>query len=387
MRSSVGIESCTGCGACAQKCPKGCISMEPDDYGFLYPRTDSAQCIDCGLCSRVCPVTKAFPKQETGPVCYAANAKNEEIRFHSSSGGVFSLLALRVMTQGGVVFGAALGEDQHVYHIGIEAREELPQLQGSKYIQSEIGDAYRQVESFLKEGRQVLFSGTACQVGGLRAYLGREYDNIYTLDVICHGVPATRVWDLYRAEKEQAHRAKISGANFRSKETGWKHYSMELAFDNLDVSRQRHNEDAFFKIFLRNICLRPSCYQCAYKGKMPVADLTLGDAWGIGSLAPELDDDLGSSVVFLHSEKAKRLFSEIQSGLVCWEIRAEAAIRCNSAYSTPPRPHEHRWHFLKQLKKGAKLDVLVRISELSWDVRLCRIIRNAGKLLKRKLGQ
>lgn len=206
MRKHIDLEewsTCCGCSACAQACPKGCITMQADGEGFLYPVIDENTCIACGACEHVCPIKNTSPEPTGEPDAYAAYSKNTEQRLESSSGGVFSLLAEEILQNSGVVFGAAMSEDcRKAQHIAVERQEDLWKLRGSKYLQSEIGSTYRQAENALKQGRRVLFSGTPCEIEGLHRYLRREYENLLCVDLICHGVPSAKLWEKYVSYRE-----------------------------------------------------------------------------------------------------------------------------------------------------------------------------------------
>lgn len=207
---------CNGCSACRSVCPVGCIEMKRNAEGFLFPVVDESRCVQCGLCGRICPVNaQRNAMQLEMPKAYAAVSKNHTQRKESSSGGVFSLLAEYVLGQGGVVFGAAFDEGFHLRHIVVETTEGLAQLRGSKYVQSEIGDAYLQAKAYLKAGKLVLFTGTPCQIGGLKAYLQKDYENLITQDIICHGVPSPEVWEKYKGYLE-----KKQGASFPARLSG-----------------------------------------------------------------------------------------------------------------------------------------------------------------------
>ena len=224
MQAPVEKERCTGCWACANGCPAGCISMEPDEEGFLYPKIDAAACTDCGLCRRICPAARSVPVEGDVPKAYALHALDRELLEGSASGGGSALLAQRMLERGGVVFGAVFDEAFLVYHGRIENMAELERFQGSKYPQSAVGDVYRQTKALLERGTPVLFTGTPCQIAGLRAYLARDYEGLLCQDLICHSVPSPRVWRAYLSELERAHGGRAASVCFRHKAEGWTRY-------------------------------------------------------------------------------------------------------------------------------------------------------------------
>lgn len=321
---------CCGCNACVQRCPKQCIAMCEDEEGFLYPEVDEAICIDCGLCENVCPVINQADARIPLQV-YAAKNTDEKIRMHSSSGGVFSILAEQTIKQGGVVFGARFDENWEVKHDYTETIDGVSVFRGSKYVQSKTGDTFKQAEQFLKQNRKVLFSGTPCQIVALKRYLKKEYENLLLVDFICHGVPSPGVWRKYLKQvialtcdknTVSSHlklllserNALVEGISFRDKRLGWQKFSFSLTLSTTDESGNKNtvslseslNENLFMRGFLANLYLRPSCYACpANKGKSG-SDITLGDYWGISSLMPDYDDDKGISAISVNTRKVKR---------------------------------------------------------------------------------
>ena len=324
---------CSGCYACAAKCPKNCIKMVSDDEGFWYPQVDVSICIDCKLCEKTCPILSHEPlAEDVNPIAYAAKNKNDSVRLRSSSGGIFFALASDVLAQGGVVFGAAFDADFNVVHKCIERIEDMPALQGSKYVQSRIGDTYRQAQAYLTEGKRVFFSGTPCQIEGLLAYLGKSYDNLITQDLICHGVPSPMVWQKYVAyRRSAANGAQVANVAFRNKKNGWARYSLQMDFENGIEYRATPDKDPMMQVFLKNLCLRPSCYDCGFKTISRKSDITLADYWGIKSIHPDMDDDKGASLVIIHSEKGRELFDRIREKLDCVETDLSVGIKNNTS--------------------------------------------------------
>ena len=235
---------CSGCHACSNACPKNCIQMTSDEEGFWYPQVDKEKCINCGLCEKVCPIIHKWqPDDSRTTTAMAAINLNEEIRLKSSSGGIFTLIAEEIIKQGGVVFGAALTDDfRSVHHIYVDNTDDLEKLRGSKYVQSKIGDTYKQAKDYLDSGRKVLFTGTPCQIGGLYSYLRTPYENLFTQDIICHGVPSPMVWEKYIEGHERKASSKTNIVTFRNKANGWKAYSVFIGFDNYKEYLNNHSD-------------------------------------------------------------------------------------------------------------------------------------------------
>lgn len=346
--------NCTGCYACVNICPKKCISMQESDSGFLYPNIDRNHCIECGQCERVCPlISKVELSKST--VAFAAKNKYNEERNRSTSGGFFPLLAKYVIAKGGIVAGAAYDDNFVVRHIFIESMDQIQLLQGAKYSQSRIGDSFLKIKTFLQSGRMVLFSGTPCQCSGLTKYLGKDYENLVMTDLICHGVPSPKVWQIYidfRSHKENGGIRPVN-INMRSKANGWSRYGYSTEFDygNGYITRIHNSQDLFMKIFVGNLCLRDSCSNCIAKGTERCSDFTLGDYWGVWNQHPEIDDDKGVSIVFVHTEKGKRIFEILQDQMECIEVDVDSAYKENPSLVASSKAHEKRAEFFKLVKK------------------------------------
>ena len=298
---------CMGCHACYNRCPVQAIEMVEDEKGFKYPQVNKEKCINCGLCERVCPILNQRKVKNT-PKAYAVKNKNEEVREKSSSGGMFSLLAEKVLQDGGVVFGVAFDENWQLKHIYVENIEDLQIFRGSKYLQSIVGETYSKLKDFLIEGRKVMYTGTPCQIEGLKSYLGKEYENLFTQDIICHGVPSPKVHERYLKYLRDKYKTKnIKNIIHRTKINGWKNWCVNIKFDNSEYIKA-HEQDPYMQAFLRNTSLRESCYNCQFKKKHRISYITLADFWGIENIAPEMDDNKGTSLVIINSEKGKQIF-------------------------------------------------------------------------------
>lgn len=341
-------QNCCGCYACYNICPQKCISMQSDDEGFWYPVVDMEKCIDCGLCEKVCPILNK-KIIENQPVAYACINKDDKIREKSSSGGVFTVIAEKVIANNGVVFGAGFDGEFNVIHSWTDCVEGLSNFRGSKYVQSCIGDTYRQVQDFLKQRLQVLFSGTPCQIAGIRSYLGKDYDNLICLDIVCHGVPSPKVWQIYKMYLEKVYQAKAQRITFRRKNCGWKLYSMSFSFDNDIEYSQKLTKDIFMQGFLKSLYLRPSCYNCKFKTLNRQSDITLADFWGIQNVLPEMDDDKGTSLVFVNSANGKSMFDQIKDKILYKEVDINKAVSYNSSAIKSVEANPEREKFFEEL--------------------------------------
>ena len=370
---------CSGCHACYNVCPTDCIIMESDDEGFFYPKVYKDNCIDCGLCEKVCPIlNKKEMKDEKGensyPKTYACYNLNDQVRENSSSGGIFFLLASQIIQRGGIVYGAAFNKEMEVCHIGIEKIEELDSLQGAKYVQSRMGDVYVKIKEQLNKGRLVYFSGTPCQVDGLLFYLRKEYDNLFCQDLICHGVPSPKVWKRYLDYRNKVFGNRPTAIRFRDKKNGWKAY--DLCIDYAEgIYRCDHWKDPYMKAFLRNYILRPSCYDCRSKSLYRSSDITLADFWGIESMDPSLDDDKGTSLVFINTKKGENLFANILENIIRREVDVLNAVQYNpSAYKSVQWTRE-RETFMKEVFGGDFQKVVDRYTKEKWSAKIVKRIK------------
>lgn len=321
---------CCGCSACYDICPKSAISMVEDNEGFLYPIINEEKCINCGVCEKVCP-TKNKQNNKSLLEAFAAYNTDEDIRLQSSSGGIFTLLAESVLKNNGVVYGAAFDKNFEVEHVRITDSENLNPLRGSKYVQSKLDGTFKLCKNDLERNKQVLFTGTPCQVAGLKAFLKKDYDNLFCMDIICHGVPSRMVWRKYLEYRVNFAKSKIAQIAFRLKNEGWKQYAVKFTFANSTAYCQKFQDDIFMNGFLKDLYLRPSCYNCQFKTKERASDITVADFWGIDKLYPEWDDDKGMSLIIVHSENGKVALNKIASKLFFKSVDFEKAISHNSA--------------------------------------------------------
>lgn len=338
---------CYGCGACASRCPAGSIRMVEDDEGFPYPRVDRELCTDCGACDAACPLEVKLSLPDP-PEAYACKNLDARIRLESTSGGSFTALAEHVLEKGGVVYGAMFDRDFRVVHGNAMKKEDLYRFRGSKYSQSVTGNAYREAEGYLEKGVPVLFSGTPCQVAGLRSYLGREYGHLLAVDLICHGVPSPRVYREYVALLKERYREEIRKVAFRDKVRGWKMFSFSVYFTR-NLYSQSKVDDLFFRGFLACSFLRPSCHTCRFKGRNRGSDITIADYWGVHTRFPEYDDDLGVALVIANTARGREAWGKAASRMDVLRSDLEHAVSHNHSYADPVPPSPGRERFFADL--------------------------------------
>ena len=316
--------SCCGCGACEASCPTNAIVISFDEEGFLYPSVERERCVDCGKCLSVCAfrADKADPYPRhggAGVACYAARHADEGVRASSRSGGAFTALSDAVLAKGGVVYGCAMDGILRARHVRAEDAEGRDAMRGSKYIESDMRGLLPLVADDLKAGREVLFSGTSCQVAGLRSFLGRDYENLLCVDILCHGVPSPRLWADFVAHLEKKETGTCTKAVFRDKARfGWRAHMTTLQFGVADGKTVSASSEVHRRLFMGNNALRRSCYACPYKAVEHPGDVTIGDFWGIENVAPGLDDDKGVSLVMVNTPRGGRAFDACKPALR-WE--------------------------------------------------------------------
>lgn len=357
MPNLANYQSCVGCSACALSCPKNCIEMQNDKYGFSHPKIINVQeCINCKLCEQSCPVVNKRNPDDKDTIALAAFTKDEEIRKESSSGGIFTEIAKYVLLNNGVVFGAAYSNNWQVEHVEVKEVSNLNKLRGAKYSESKLGNTYDSIKQYLNKDILVLFSGTPCQVAGLKSFLKRDYSNLICIDFICHGIPSPVAWSNYIQE-----RMKLDGVNHkpisinqRSKITGWSNYnySCVIEYENNLKYQSLSGSDMYMKLFCNDYILRESCANCHFKGFDRCSDITLGDFWGIWNIDVKMDDNKGTSLIMLHSDKSKDLITKISDKIVLKEVSLDEASRENPAILYSSKEKSEREKVLDSICKG-----------------------------------
>lgn len=337
-------EECCGCNACGDVCPKGAISFQTDEEGFLNPVIDYQTCIKCDLCEKVCPTINSLKLRTNDferPVCFAAIHKNLEVRFDSTSGGAFSALAKKAYLQHFYVGGAVWNEDWTVSHYLSNDKKDLEKLRSSKYIQSDARGIYKQVKTLLDQGEKVLICGTPCQIAGLKSYLRKGYENLVTIDFVCQYVNSPFIWSKYIEFLEKEHGSKVVYVKDKNKEIGWRALCNKVVFENGDVIYDSYSINHFRRCYMQlGVASRPSCYNCKYKGFPRVADVTIADFWGVEKYLPKVfDNNLGTSLIMCNSQKGLDFFDEkAQKYLQVMSIDLENTLGKNPALSTSFHP-------------------------------------------------
>lgn len=354
---------CTGCFACYNVCPTNCISMERDVEGFVYPRIDKSLCIECNLCEEICP--SVYPVDSSSkymnPEVYAAWSTNEEIRLDSTSGGIFSELALKILRSGGYVCGAKYNSNHMVEHCIINDEKDLYKIRQSKYVQSDIWSIFNSIKNLLIQGKFVLFCGTPCECAGLLNLLGKEYENLIIIDFICRGSNSPEIYRRFLDKLKEQYESNISRVWFKNKTYGWNRFSTKIEFEN----GKYYLEDRFSDLYIRgyieaNLYMRLCCSECKYKTFPRVSDLTLGDFWGIKLSDISKDIEKGTSLIMVNSVKGEELFDSIKSNIFFKKKSMEDALRRNMCITTSAKQNPRKEEFISSLDN---MDILQNIKQ------------------------
>ncbi len=363
---------CNGCFGCKQICPTNAITMVADNEGFLYPNVNTDKCINCDLCVKICPeISPAAISEDTN--VYAAYRNDFDKRLQSASGGIFAVIAEEVILDGGYVFGAVFDKDFKVFHAEATTFDELKPMLGSKYVQSEIGDSFSKAKSFLDQGKKVLFSGTPCQISGLKKYLNKNYDNLITIDLVCHGVPSPLIWNSYL--KEFCSDSQLVKFTQRSKDNGVSKSTLKFEFSNGKIIEEGYTKNMFMRGFSQNLFLRPSCYDCSFKGIERCSDITIGDFWGLESSHPEFFNDYGVSLVMVHSKNGQDAIDKIFGKIEIITCTDKEAIAENPCIIEPVIKNENREKFFNNLDNGNVVQMIKKYTkrpdkrQLFWKIR------------------
>ena len=339
---------CTGCTACYNVCPHNAITMLENEEGFKFPHIDLEKCTDCGLCNKVCIPSKGYTKAPFEVQAFGAKNKNLDERKQSQSGGAFFVLAKYVLAKNGVVYGSAIGEDFVVRHTRAETENEAKAFRGSKYVQSDLGDIFSLVKKDLQAGKLVLFSGTPCQVAGLKAFLIKDYDNLILMDLICHGVPSPKVWaDYLTWQQKRFKKYPLTNPVFRELSCPWGKCVESFLSKNKKVT-----DNIFASIFYSLNAHRKCCFSCPFTNTERLSDITVGDCWGIENFNPEFKDIHGVSAVLVNSEKGKRIWEEIKDEFAYFPCTVENLVSGNPQLQRPIGKSPNREQFWADYQSG-----------------------------------
>ncbi len=379
-------DQCYGCGACANVCPRQAIKMQADEEGFLYPSIDEAFCVDCQLCQKACQIHNQVTVDAYTPLVYAVQHKDNGIRAKSASGGVFPAMAKTVIERQGVVYGVAYTDDFYVQHERVEQIEECLKFSGSKYVQSDTNSTFKSVKQDLRLGRFVLYTGTACQIAGLRSYLGIESQNEHLLlcEILCHAAPSPLMWKEHLTFLEKTRRAKVIQYKNRSKVAGWHGHNEHVFFDNGKNEYKTKLSQNHKDLFYSHLTIRPSCYRCEYTGTPKQADITIADFWGIERCMPDFDDNKGTSLVLINSDRGEKFFNWIQDELVVRESNLTDAFADNHKH--PAKKNVRRAEFWSDYQKYGYGYVVKKYAAYSTTGKVKRWVKFRLKDLSKAVG-
>ncbi|MEE3427349.1 MAG: Coenzyme F420 hydrogenase/dehydrogenase, beta subunit C-terminal domain [Ruminococcus sp.] len=364
---------CTGCGACVNICPKSAIDFREDKAGYRYPIVNKSKCVDCSLCEKVCPIINPLSTEENykEPIVKAAWNIDEEIRVNSTSGGVFSAIADKFIEDGGYVIGAEYTEDFGIRHVVIDSKEKIKRIRQSKYAQSDLGDVFKTIKKLLKADKKVLFCGSPCQAAGLKKYLNKSYNNLFLVDFICRGIISQKIYKKYLDSVERRSNSKITKVHFKNKDFGWNRFSTKLSLANGEKYHKDRYHDEYMVGYLKyNLYLRPCCHDCKFKTLPRVSDISLGDFWGIANSDASLDNDQGTSVVMINSEKGLSYFNELSEMLFSTDSTIDEVVKGNSCLLSIAPKGEYSDYFYKNFRKKDFIELIHKIEKKDYFKRL-----------------
>lgn len=368
---------CCGCTACANACPKSCIEMIEDSEGFLYPVVHEDKCIKCNACEKVCPIINHVERKENrGQTAAIVQNKNKDVCLQSTAGGAFTAIAEYVLEHDGIVFGVELQADYSVKHIAVESKTELSKFRNSKYVQSELGSTYAEVKQQLKTGRLVCFSGTPCQIEGLRCFLRRDYENLVLVDVVCRAVPSPGVWKKY-IEMETCEHGTMQSIRFRDKALGYQYSTMELVDSQGNIYRGGIESQPWLRMFFSGMIIRPSCTECKFRSRYRNSDFTIWDCFNVYSFSKEFDEDIGTTRVLIHTEKGKKIFHQIEEKIKYKSINADIVVEGVREMLESPKMHPQRQYFYSDLKGLPFGELINKYYPLTIKIKIKRNIRLA----------
>lgn len=352
MIEIINKEQCTGCTACMNICPKHSITMQFDSEGYKYPVVNKKTCVGCGACDKVCPLQKKQEFDNFKTLAFAVQSKDECVRMESTSGGAFTILAEHIIHKGGIVYGGAYDSRFDVCHQRIDTTKGLAKLRGSKYVQSDMGWIYSKVREDLKAGREVMFSGTPCQIAGLKSFIGNAAyatNLLWTVDLVCHGIPSPLFWNKFLDFHRDKH-GEIKYISFRDKHYGYAGSTMAMGFSDGSIRYMNRDIQFFKKLFFDDINTRPSCFKCHFKTIKRISDFTIYDCWHVNKINKTMDDDKGTTWILLQSERSKRLFMDIKSKLHYKEAPVDKAIGLDGFFATHcTTPNPQRDNFFRDM--------------------------------------
>ena len=377
-------DNCTGCGVCSCVCPTKAVSLSKDQEGFWFPKIDKILCKECGICEKSChmrQVIKSHNFSDYKEFVFAAYSKNTEFLKTASSGGVFGVLAEHIIKKGGCVYGAIQTDIFSVEHRCASTSEELGKMKKSKYLQSSTSDVFESVEKNLKNNRNVFFSGTACQIAALLTYLRKDYENLLTCDVVCHGVPSNELFRQYIKELEKKYKSNAVNIVFRDKSKGWNNNHITISFENGKIISEKSNEQFFHKAYLMGLSCRVSCGTCPYATVPRLSDITLADFWKYDGRIRAENNNHGISLVVCNTIAGTQVFEEITSELTVDKVTLEEALASCRHLGNKPLEHPNRKMFFREAKQNSCIATLKKYTKSPLSIRLVGGVKKCVKLI------